>query len=140
MSTTFSGARSPMAVTGWKAREAKAKAKRERNKVDPAVREARARLLDEREARLAKDEAAAEAERQDRPDSIRAVFLQASLDDLSDFARTVGQMDGRRLADIASEVLRQRQRSKRTREAGMPLESAEEPVQTRGGRKATSAA
>ncbi len=140
MTKSTMSATAPITVSGWKAREAEAKAKRERNKVDPAVREARARLLDEREAQLAKDEAAVEAERQDRPDSIRAVFLQASLDDLSNFARTVGQMDGRRLADIASEVLRQRQRSKRTGEAGMPLESAQEPAQTRGRQKATSAA
>lgn len=140
MTKSTMSATAPITVSGWKAREAEAKAKRERTKVDPAVRQARARLLDEREARLAKDEAAAEAERQDRPDSIRAVFLQASLDDLSDFARTVGQMDGRRLADIASEVLRQRQRSKRTGDAGMPLESAEKPTKTRGRPKATSAA
>jgi hypothetical protein len=140
MTSNLSGASSPIAISGWKAREAEAKAKRERSKVDPAVREARARLLERREAAFDAERAAAEAERQDRPDSIRAVFLQASLNDLSDFARTVGQMDGRRLADIASEVLRQRQRVKHIGEAGMPLESAERPARTRGRPKGTSAA
>lgn len=140
MTKSTMSATAPITVSGWKAREAEAKAKRERTRVDPSVREARALLLERREAAFEAARVTAEADRQQRPDSIRAVFLQASLDDLSDFARTVGQMDGRRLSDIASEVLRQRQRAKRTGDAGMPLESAREPVQTRGRQKATSTA
>lgn len=97
---------------GYRAIEAAAKAKAENRKADPETRAIRAAVLDRREAILAGEQAAIEAEKQAQPGAILAVLRHASEDELAEFARRVGQMAPRVLADMASDHLRQRQRSR----------------------------
>lgn len=94
---------------GYLAREAAAKARREENKVDPAVREARARMMEEREAALEAQRAAEKAAKEARPDAITTVLLHASLDELHEFQRSVGQLDGRRMSNLVADVIRRKQ-------------------------------
>lgn len=121
-------------------RQARAKERRDRMNVDPDVRAARAALLEAREAAMAHDQAAVEAEQQARPDAVRAALAHASLDELAELQRVAGQLDGRRLAEIVGDMIRQRQRARLRGDSGLPVGSTESPARTRGRPKATSAA
>lgn len=92
-------------------REEAAKKRGERYQVSDEVRAQRAALLDAREAAMAEQQAEAEVQQRARPDAVRAVLQHASLDELGEFQRVAGQLDGRRLVDIVADVIRQRQRT-----------------------------
>lgn len=116
-----------------KRREAAAKAKAERRKVDPDVRAIRAGILERREALMVGQQEAAKAERDATPDALRAVLGRGTVDELAEIARMISRLDGRRLQDLANEIFREKSRTGYVQ----PPESA---VQTRSGRRATSAA
>lgn len=112
-------------------REARAKERRERNQVSPEVRAARAAIIEAREAVLAEQQATAKAEQQARPDAVRTVLAHASLDELAELQRVAGQLDGRRLADIVGDVLRQRQRGRISGGTTTPSEASQSPAKPR---------
>lgn len=112
-------------------RQAKAKERRERMNVGPEVRAARAAILERREASLAGQEAVAKADQQARPDAVRAALASASVDELTELQRVAGQLDGRRLAEIVGDMLRQRQRGRIQGGATTSSDAAQSPAKPR---------
>ncbi len=108
-------------------REARAKERGKRFEVDPAAREARARLLDRREALHDHREAEATAERDASPDALRAVLRRGTVDELAEITRMIGRLDGRRLQEIANEVFRERSRTGYVPDDEAPQKPAEAP-------------
>lgn len=108
-------------------RQEAAKKRGERFKVSDEVRERRAALLDRQEALAAERQAAAAAEKQARPDAVRAVLQYAPDAELFEFQRIAGQLDGRRLAEIAADVLQQRRHTKYVAPAQEAQEAAPAP-------------
>lgn len=106
-------------------RQEAAKRRGEKFKVPDEVRAARAALLQAKEDRAAEEQAARDAERQARPDAVRAVLAHASNDELFEFQRAAGQLDGRRLAGIVADVLQERRRTTYVAPAAM-VETAPE--------------
>ncbi|MGC5781760.1 hypothetical protein [Methylobacterium sp. NFXW15] len=103
----------PMGMNLGEARRRQEAAKRrgERFKVSDDVRAVRAAIMEKRNAIHDQRQAEARAELEARPDAVRAILAHASIDELAEFQRVAGQLDGRRLADIVADVLRQRQRT-----------------------------
>ena len=118
-------------------RQEAAKKRGEKNQVPADVRAIRAAALAARDEQTAAVQAAVDAERQARPDAVRAILAHASVDELAEFTRVVGQMDGRRLAEIAGEALRQRYLGRILNEEGKPVEAPQSPARGRGRPKAT---
>lgn len=102
----------PITVPGWKAKQAAAQAKRERNAIAPEVREARARLQAERDE-LREAQAEAERKARTRPlEAFREAVASVPDDALVELARYVGQLNPRDMADLAGEILNQRNRDR----------------------------
>ncbi|MGU3419540.1 hypothetical protein [Methylobacterium sp. D54C] len=106
-------------------RQEAAKKRGERFKVSDDVRAARAALLQAKEEAATAAQAARDTERQARPDAVRAVLQHASIDELFEFQRAAGQLDGRRLAGIVADVLQERRRTTYVAPAAM-VETAPE--------------
>lgn len=92
-------------------REEAARQRRERNTPSAEVRAVRARILEEREAAMAEQQAAAQAAREASPDALQAVLSRGTLDELAEIARMISRLDGRRMQDIVNEVFRAKSRT-----------------------------
>ena len=115
-------------------RQEAAKRRGEKYKVSDDVRAARAALLQAKDEKAAQDQAARDAERQARPDAVRAVLQYAPDAELFEFQRIAGQLDGRRLAEIVADVLQQRRRTKYVAPAQEAQEAAPAPKVSSSGR------
>lgn len=92
-------------------RQEAAKRRGERFRVSDETRAARAAVQDRREALHVQRQAEAKAERETSPDALRAVLSRGTVDELAEITRMIGRLDGRRLQEIANEVLRERSRT-----------------------------
>jgi hypothetical protein len=107
-------------------RQEAAKRRGEKYKVSDEVRAARVAVLQAQEEKAAAVQAARDAERQARPDAVRAALQHVPDAELFEFQRIAGQLDGRRLAEIVADVMQQRRRKAYV----APVESAEPVAET----------
>lgn len=100
-----------MSISEMRRRQEVAKAKGGRFRVDPEVREARARVAAEREAVFEQSNAKAKAEQEAAPTAFQAILKRGTIDELSEVARSIGRMDPRRIEEIVGEIFRAKSRS-----------------------------
>jgi len=105
-------------------RQEAAKRRGEKFKVPDDVRAVRAALLQANEEKAAAVQVALDAERQARPDAVRAALQHVPDAELFEFQRIAGQLDGRRLAETVADVMQQRRRTKYV----PPSQEAQEPA------------
>lgn len=103
-----------------KRREAEAKAKAERRKVDSETRAARAAILEARQAKLDEAEAQAKAAQVAAPTALEAVLSRATADELAEISRSISRLDGRRLQSLVDEAFRAKTRTGYTPEGSGP--------------------